>query len=86
LLAFVTNDAHFGHSNSFVDANGRQAPIVWTLTATAKACSYCSTSLVKSGVPSLESGVKCLDSLTPDSRLGTVVCKSTRFNESTRLL
>ena len=44
LLSFLTNHAHLRHANSFVNTNRRQTPIVRTLTATSKACSYCCTS------------------------------------------
>src|ERR1051325_8725478 len=40
LLSFLPNHAHFGHANSLVDPNRRHAPVVRTLTATSKACSY----------------------------------------------
>ena len=45
LLALITNHAHLRHTNSFVNTHRRHATIVRTLAATAKACSYCCTSM-----------------------------------------
>ena len=44
LLSFIADDPNFGHSNSFVNTNRRHTPIIRTLSATAKACSYFCTS------------------------------------------
>ncbi len=44
LLSFLADYPHFGHSNSFVNTDRRNTPVIRTLTATAKACSYCCTS------------------------------------------
>ena len=44
LLSFLPNCAYLGHANSFVNPNRRQTPVIRTLTAPAKACSYCCTS------------------------------------------
>src|SRR5215213_1615386 len=44
LFSVLTNHAHRRHTNSFVDPNRRRAPVIRTLTATSKACSYCCTS------------------------------------------
>src|SRR6185436_19631024 len=44
LFSFFTNHAHLRHANSFVNTNRRPTPVVRTLTATSKACSYCCTS------------------------------------------
>src|SRR5215213_6205030 len=40
LFSFVTNHAHLRHANSLVDTDRRYAPVIRTLTATSKACSY----------------------------------------------
>src|SRR6185369_9394171 len=40
LFSFLTNHAHLRHANSLVDTNRRDAPVIRTLTATSKACSY----------------------------------------------
>src|SRR5678816_1341125 len=40
LFSFLTNHAHLRHANSLVDTNRRYAPVIRTLTATSKACSY----------------------------------------------
>src|SRR6185437_1759499 len=40
LFSFLTNHAYLGHANSFVNPNRRHAPVIRTLTATSKACSY----------------------------------------------
>ena len=40
LFSFLTNHAHLRHANSLVDTNRRHAPVIRTLTATSKACSY----------------------------------------------
>jgi hypothetical protein len=40
LLSFLADDPYFGHSNSFVNTYRRYPPVIRTLTATAKACSY----------------------------------------------
>src|SRR5829696_9405215 len=45
LFSLLANHAYRGHANSFVDPDRRHTPIVRTLTATSKACSYCCTSL-----------------------------------------
>ena len=44
LFSLVTNYAHLRHANSLVDTDRRLAPVIRTLTATSKACSYCCTS------------------------------------------
>src|SRR6185295_11679417 len=44
LFSLVTNHAHLRHANSLVNTNWRHAPVIRTLTATSKACSYCCTS------------------------------------------
>src|SRR5215216_777539 len=44
LLSFLPNYAHLRHANSLVYANRRHTPVIRTLTATSKACSYCCTS------------------------------------------
>src|SRR5215204_1213519 len=44
LLSFLANHAHLRHANSVIDANRRHTPVIRTLTATSKACSYCCTS------------------------------------------
>src|SRR5690349_6744666 len=46
LLFFVANHAHFRYANSFLNSDRRQAPVIRTLSATTKACSYCCTSWV----------------------------------------
>src|ERR1044072_8771160 len=40
LFSLVTNHAHRRHANSLVDTDRRRAPVIRTLTATSKACSY----------------------------------------------
>ena len=47
LFAVLTDDAHFGHANSFIDARHGSAPIVGAMTTTSKTCSYCCTSIVR---------------------------------------
>src|SRR6266516_1978517 len=54
LLAFFGDDAHLRHADPFINAHGRQSPVV-RARATSKACSYCCTSSVR--VPSFEFGV-----------------------------
>jgi len=44
LLSVVADDPDCGNSNSFVNTDRRHTPVVRTLTATAKACSYFYTS------------------------------------------
>ena len=44
LLSFLADDPNFGHSNSFIDTDRRHTPVIRTLTASAKACSYFCTS------------------------------------------
>src|SRR5882724_7784347 len=82
LLAFVSDDAHLGNSNSFVNADRWETSVVRTLAAAAKACSYCCTSsysesgVLESGV--LESGVPSQDEYSFDSGLWTPNSKLTR--------
>ena len=40
LLSFLADYPYFGYSNSFVNTHRRYTPVIRTLTATAKACSY----------------------------------------------
>src|SRR5688572_22821337 len=44
LFSFFANHAYLRHANSLIDANWRHTPVIRTLTATSKACSYCCTS------------------------------------------
>src|ERR1041384_3041889 len=44
LLSFLPNYAYLRHANSLVNADRRHTPVIRTLTATSKACSYCCTS------------------------------------------
>src|ERR1700752_98307 len=44
LFSFLTNHAYLRDANSLVNTNRRSTPIIRTLTATSKACSYCCTS------------------------------------------
>src|ERR1044071_5081322 len=44
LFSLIPNHAHLRHANSLVNTNRRQTPVIRTLTATSKACSYCCTS------------------------------------------
>src|SRR5690242_17774813 len=46
LLSFLANHAHFRYANSFINSDRRHAPVIRTLSATTKACSYCCTSWV----------------------------------------
>src|SRR5687768_5810386 len=46
LFSFLANHAYLRYANSLVDSNRRRTPVIRTLTATAKACSYCCTSWV----------------------------------------
>ena len=48
LLAFVADDTYLGNTNSFVNAGDGLAPVIRTLAATAKACSYTSPPKVRS--------------------------------------
>src|SRR5262249_20310769 len=41
LFSLLTNHAYLRHANSLVNTNRRQTPVIRTLTATSKACSYC---------------------------------------------
>src|SRR5437868_11231824 len=45
LLAIVTNHAHLGHANPFVNSSYRRAPKIGA-TPSTKTCSYCCTSFV----------------------------------------
>ena len=45
LFPVIANHAHLGHADPFVNSSYRRSPKIRT-TATAKTCSYCSTSLV----------------------------------------
>src|ERR1041384_2246891 len=44
LFSFIPDHAYLRHANSLVNANRRHTPVIRTLTATSKACSYCCTS------------------------------------------
>src|SRR5215211_747829 len=44
LFSLFTNHAHLRYANSFVNPNRRHTPVIRTLTATSKACSYFCTS------------------------------------------
>ena len=42
LFAFLANNSHLWDANSLVNTGNRQAPVIRTLAATSKACSYTS--------------------------------------------
>ena len=46
LFTLLAYDSYLGNTNSLVNAGNRQAPVIRTLAATSKACSYISPPLV----------------------------------------
>ena len=56
LFTLLANDPYLGNTNSLVNAGNRQAPVIRTLAATSKACSYTSPPSLRS----LKSQVPCL--------------------------
>lgn len=46
LFTLLADDSHLGNTNSLVNASNGQAPVIRTLAATSKACSYISPPLV----------------------------------------
>jgi hypothetical protein len=57
LLALLADNPDLRYANSFVNTCDRQAPVIRTLAATSKACSYASPPKEKSQVQSPRSNV-----------------------------
>jgi len=58
LLTFLANNPYLWDANSLVNTGDRQAPVIRTLAATSKACSYCCTSSFKSPKSRVDIGLR----------------------------